>query len=241
MKPWQMMRRFGQPASGGGGGSDPYWANVVSLLHFDGTDGSTSIIDATGRTWSLIGFPEIDTSQSRFGGSSLQWGSPGVRAAVTTPASTAFDLSADFTMEGWVRFADASGDSVFWQLSADIDNWTERFYVLRQSGCLRVAFNYGADYDMSPVGSLPDSTWCYVAIVRYGDNLLLFIDGVLLYTRSMTAWVGTSAQPVLGYPPPEGTLAYQARGHMDEWRFTKGVARYTANFTPPSAPYPDGP
>jgi hypothetical protein len=31
------------------------------------------------------------------------------------------------------------------------------------------------------------------------------------------------------------------QGHLDEIRISKGVARYTSNFTPPTAPHPDPP
>jgi hypothetical protein len=42
-----------------------------ALLNFDGVDGSTSMIDAFGNTWTAGGNAQIDTAQSKFGGSSL--------------------------------------------------------------------------------------------------------------------------------------------------------------------------
>ena len=52
-------------------GGDPDWANVVLLLHLDGTDGSTTITDVKGNTCTTINTAAISTAQSKFGGASL--------------------------------------------------------------------------------------------------------------------------------------------------------------------------
>ena len=55
-----------------GGSADPYAANVISLLHFDGVNGSTTFTDQVpSRSWGRSGTSTISTAQSKFGGSSL--------------------------------------------------------------------------------------------------------------------------------------------------------------------------
>ncbi|MGE3298622.1 MAG: phage tail protein, partial [Porticoccaceae bacterium] len=53
-----------------GAGEDPYWNNVVALLHMDGTNGSTTFTDQKGHTFTATGNAQISTAQSKFGGAS---------------------------------------------------------------------------------------------------------------------------------------------------------------------------
>ena len=64
--------RFG---CGGGGGTDPNFSSVTSLLHFDGVDASTTFTDVKGKTWTASGSAQLDTAQAKWGPSSLLLGS----------------------------------------------------------------------------------------------------------------------------------------------------------------------
>jgi len=55
---------------GGAAGGDPEWANVLSLVHFNGADASTSFPDEKPNTWTANGNVQVDTAQSVFGGAS---------------------------------------------------------------------------------------------------------------------------------------------------------------------------
>jgi hypothetical protein len=88
--------------------------------------------------------------------------------------------------------------------------------------------------------SVLSGTWRHIAVTREGTTLRIFIDGVLRgsvtdsrdYSPSIT-YFGVGAQI------NSRNAAYDFVGHIDEVRVTKGVARYTANFTVPTSTFPD--
>jgi len=83
-------------------GNDAY---TVSLLQFDGSDGSTTFTDgATGgtHTWSASGNAQIDTAQYKFGQSGLF---DGAGDKIVSDYSSDWNLgSGDFTIDGFVRW-----------------------------------------------------------------------------------------------------------------------------------------
>lgn len=88
---------------------DNYWANVSSLLHFDGFDNSTIFTDEKGTIWTRNGSPIISTAQSKFGGSSGRF-SKNNYISTNTLAPFLFGASDDFTIEAWIYVA--SGASI---------------------------------------------------------------------------------------------------------------------------------
>ena len=82
--------------------TDPYLADVVLGMHFDGANGSTAFTDdATGKTITVYGGAQISTSQSAFGGASGYFN--GTDAYLSVPHSADLDLaSGNFTIEAWI-------------------------------------------------------------------------------------------------------------------------------------------
>jgi hypothetical protein len=67
-------------------------------------------------------------------------------------------------------------------------------------------------------------------MVRSGSTVCLYQDGQLV--------ASTTASGTHGYAAPDGARISNTGGnelYIDEFRITKGVARYTSNFTPPTA------
>lgn len=79
------------------GGSDPFWANVVSLLWFNG-----NLTDERGKTWTANNGASTSSAQSKFGGSSLLLTNT---QSIETAASTDFDFPGQFCFDGWFYFA----------------------------------------------------------------------------------------------------------------------------------------
>src|SRR5690349_15452660 len=94
------------------GPSDPEFSNVVLLLHGDGADGSTTIVDngPLALTPATVGDVVISTAQSVFGGASLRLPKDD---PLSYASNSAFDLSpGDFTIEMWARELNTSDGSL---------------------------------------------------------------------------------------------------------------------------------
>ena len=78
----------------------------------------------------------------------------------------------------------------------------------------------------------------HVAYTREGQTFRLFVDGVMAPTgTSASSLVTDSSYVTLGAGSHDN--AFSLNGWMDEIRITKGIARYTTNFTPPTTPFPN--
>ena len=227
---------------------DTDFNNVSLLLHGDGTNGSTTIIDSspTTKTATVIGDAQISTAQSKFGGSSIVFDK--VADRITYASNNAFAFgTGDFTIEAWIYSRDVSGASRGWlqtsttsgglqpSYSAGIAIWqgaTGSGGVL--SGGLCVAIN-GANYFGSTGSVLFTNQWQHIAVTRSGTTCRAFVDGVQVGGRTSSADLTGSNLVVGGYYDTD----FLFDGYIDDLRITKGVARYTANFTPPTAPFPD--
>lgn len=234
MKPWQMMRVFGQPASGGGG-SNPYWANVSSLLHFDGADGSTTFADQKGHVWTPSGNAQIDTAHSKFGGASGLFDGSGDYITAASHADFGFG-SSDFTIEAFVRVPSTGSDQTLFD-NRTASNTGIGIYSSIIAGGGGQKWGVASNVAVIATGAvLTVNTWIHLAIARQGTTLRGFRNGVQDFSITDSRTYASASQARCG-ATYVATQPYY--GHIDDARVTKGVARYTSAFTPPSAPFPD--
>lgn len=215
-----------------------------SLLHFDAVDGSTFIADAAGRTWTAYGNAQIDTAQSKFGGSSLLLDGDDY---ISSAHSDDFILGAgDFTVECFIRLSSLPSSANFYFIVCKDDIALTRGWSMVVSGPLggKLRFNIWSGSTSYPVGSLSALTaliWVHVAVARQGNTLRSFVDGVLQESLDVTgiSTNDTTHPIILGIVPsngvPQPTTGFA--GHIEEFRLVKGEAKYTSNFTPPAAPF----
>jgi len=212
---------------------DPYFSSVVALLKGNGSNGSTTITDSSplASNWTAGGNAVLSTTQSKYGGTSIYFDGNG-DWVVPTAASSNFTFgTGDFTIEGWFRFlTDVTSLKVLWN---GRPNNTTGFYsqVFVQTGKI-------IDYLNNQTGTTTISLnqWYHVAQCRSGTTTRIFVNGNVDATYTDTTnYLGGSSRPMvgsLGYDP--SLTQYALNGYVDDFRITKGVARYTAAFPPPS-------
>jgi hypothetical protein len=220
---------------------------VRLLLHADGADGSTTFTDsAAGRAITAVGNAQIDTAQSQFGGASALFDGSG--DILTAPDSADWDFGGgDFTLECWVRF-NAIQQCWFFSQNAAADgdrSWDmllvppSTFYVFRYA----TAGSGGGAYanQFTTTWTPVVNTWYHLAVTRNGANVRGFVNGTQVgSTFSMGADTIRNSAAVLAIGNTSGGGG-GLNGWLDEVRIVKGRAMWTANFTPPTAPYADPP
>jgi len=220
-------------------------SNTVLLLHCDGTDASTTFTDDTGvrspKGISAIGNAQVDTAQSKFGGASALFDGTGDYLTVN-PVGTDlyFPAGQDVTIEMWIRpnvtqqfnpffgLGNARGASSG-EVSLYIESFGGQFY-------LRMAYNYGAVLALTSAGgAIASNNWYHIAYSREGDVHRLFLNGALQETETDAGLnLGVSGQGCKIGSWADASGFYT--GHIDEVRISN-IARYTANFTAPTAAF----
>lgn len=176
-------------------------------------------------------------------------------ANLSVASSTGLDIGAsDFTLETFIRFDALPSASTYatifsrWETTSN-----NRSYRLIYNGT-----NSKLEFSVSTAGTsatastpisfpwVPDlNKWYHIAVVRVAGELLLFIDGQQMGVpiASSAAYFAPNSRPLKIGAEYDGTPIVTGSslvGRLDETRFTNGVGRYTATFTPISAAFPRG-
>lgn len=241
-----------------------YELNVLHLS-FDGEQGAQSATDLSTYNHRLKWTSDpakayIDTTQSVFGGASLYSnGSTSTDNRVVTVVNYAEGEKAsgqisneDFTIECWIRPQSfnryvmsqwsASGATNTSPSDDDVRGWA---FTVNANGGIYFTSNQGGTKGKtfenagSPAGVIQLNVWQHIAIIRTGSILRCFVDGVQLGTDDPTWNVTfeTGRRELNIGSRNESSYTSQYHGWIDEIRITRGLARYTADFTPPTAPF----
>ncbi len=213
---------------------DPYYADVTLLMHFD-----DSIVDECGHSMAADG--TSNNTDGMFGDCRTIGG--GASVVYSVAASSDWDLQGDFTVEGWVlqtyssayshqflRLGTAAGtDRLNFSLEADGYGHTKVWASWRTDVSSSATSFFHSTYVTSNV-------WHHLALTRQGSTFRLFLDGTLGIERA-SAYYNPSEAKLLFIGNSGRSLTQGFPGLVDEVRITNGVARYTAAFTPPTAPF----
>ena len=206
--------------------------NVEYLLNFT----NAGITDATAKNdLETVGNAQISTTQSKFGGSSMYFDGTG---DYLIPNAATTDLYAfgtgDFTIEMWVYAASVTAVSLYDSRPSGTNGAYLQIAIV--SGQLLLGLNNTA---ILQAGTISTNTWTHLAVSRSGTSLRGFINGTQVGSTvtNSTSLLNVAQRPVIG--TNGNTVSIENfNGYMDDLRITKGYARYTANFTPPTAAFP---
>lgn len=216
-------------------GGDPFFANVVLLMGFEGVDTAVTAPDEStyGRTLTFNGNAQIDTAQFKAGAASLLL--DGTGDFVTAPTSSDLSVATgNFTIEAWIRLgAGFATHTNTISNKREATSAQEHSFGINTSGqVFAQAFNAGsAVLSITGTTGLTTGAFHHVAVTRSGTTWRVFIDGVQEATAVQSGAPSTSTS-VFRVGRDGFATNRDFEGWIDEFRFTKGVARYTANFTP---------
>jgi hypothetical protein len=184
-----------------------------------------------------VGNAQISTTQSKFGGSSMYFDETGDYLTTPSTQNVAFGTG-NFTIECWVRFATSTvgnGQGVFQLSNGYLNSAVRGPAVGTDDTSGKWAIYYGTSSSIHATSIPSINTWYHVAFVRNSSTSKLYIDGTELISVSDSTNYTDTNFTIGGWY----SSSYLLNGYIDDLRITKGVARYTANFTAPTAPFAD--
>ncbi len=218
----------------GGATSDPYWSQVVSLLHFDGADGSVAFPDEKGLLWSRNGDARISAAEYKYGGASGYFDGAGDSLSIE---STQFDMGGgDFTVECWLRpIALAQTYHIVFD-SRTTSGGNGILLWVNASGQLRSWCQANQDA-VTGTAAVPLDQWTHVAVTKRSGSIRVFAGGVAGVQDASATGPVSSGRAFIAQTQ-EGGNNYA--GYIDDLRVTRGVSRYWSNFVPATDPFPNG-
>jgi hypothetical protein len=212
------------------------------LANFDGADGDTSYTPYTAQAFTMGSGNRIESDQKVFGATSLYCG--GTAAAWVADSDDWSFGSGDFTIDLRVRMR--AHDGVNAQALCGQSNSTatastrqNQIIILGSKKMQFSLWNTSATRLDSTTGAtvLNIDTWYHVALVRNGNTATLYLDGTAECTLDLTGVTLQNAASIFSFGAIGDFTSNFTQAYLDEFRISKGIARWTANFTPPTSPY----
>lgn len=188
-----------------------------------------------------VGNAQVSTSVVKYGTGSIYLDGTGDWLS-TPPNANAAMGTADFTIEFWINSTQTSRtDPIGVKAATSTVGWWGLVANRTSSGQLEWLENTNSRISASST-NWNNGSWNHVAVTRSGSSVRMFVNGTQVgstYTTSFSYGVnGTNNYALMiGYLFAGGVNSLN--GYIDDLRITKGYARYTTTFTPPTAAFPN--
>jgi hypothetical protein len=227
--------------------ADQYSSSVSLLLKGNGANNSTNIVDSSANNYSITanGNAVISTGSFKYGNSSIYFDGNGDSLTLPSDSSKFNFGTGDLTIESWVRINGATSQSlqaIYVKTGANISNFfLEGLFVNTADKSIQFTTNLtsgiGVVYTLTTAANVFSyNTWFHVAFVKRGTTWTLYINGVSVAsaTKAHLSTLSTFNNTI-GRINNGTSYVYNLNGYIDDFRITKGAARYNSNFTPPTA------
>lgn len=209
-----------------------------ALLHFDGTDGSTTFTDVEGNAVTTYGSPTLSSAHPRFGSAGAK-----LSAAnhISLPASVGeLPPDAPWAIDMWVYRPDGVGGGLVSR--RNVTSYCPYAMMVNSTGTIRILYsstNAAWSISVSTSLTVPADTLTHVKFSGYYDTSLnawaikTFIGGVADSSLVPLSGFTASSNPLyIGADPDRGGEIY-----IDEFRVLVGENDGSVNFMPQTAPY----
>jgi hypothetical protein len=217
---------------GNASAGDTYWNNVQLLMDFDSNRN-----DLRTRTTVTDNSTSFETTVKKFGTASLLCNAGlGGSSGLGFSNSNMDPGTGDFCLEVH-HYSPGAASNYYTGYSFNNTTTADYFGML----CLGSASYWNAHFFdgatmFANTTNLNLNQWYHIAIIRESSNMYIAVDGVREFLGTNSDDI-TLSSPNLGLPSGYGGDA--GLGYWDNLRLTVGNARYTANFTAPTAAYPN--
>ena len=181
-----------------------------------------------------VGSAQVSTSVKKYGTGSLSFSSGGTGSNYLKSPYSEILGTGNFTIEGWYYLADATtGVANYLCCIGDTHNANGMLFFVYNNAILVYTNNSTI---LTSSSGLSNNTWTHVAFVRNSGTLTIYLNGTSIGSVSNSSNIFGGI--TIGAQYDTATYYPYFNGYIDDLRITNGLARYTANFTPPTAALP---
>lgn len=214
-------------------------AQTKLLLHanppgFQDASSSSHVLTSAGSA-------RIDTAQYKLGSSSLLLGGGGTDWGQVI-ANNDFNFSSgDFTIDCWFKASSipnidptifAGYHDLHFMLQLRYNSGSPKLILSIDDGTS--PWNGNGFYAAMGSATISAGNWYHTALVRTGNTYKVYLNGTLDITQTKAINIGEPSGIRIGI---NENLGSYFSGWIDEFRVSKGIARWTTDFTVPSSEY----
>jgi len=219
----------------------PLTAITNTSLLLNGTNAGIIDKSQSVQTLTLSGDVKSSTTQTKYLSSSMYFDGSGDR--ISFPGNDMVNISSgDFTVEGWVHPTTSAFIKIFTMFTTTNANYAGLTFGISRTTSTTITVECGspsvgggaAAVSISSSGTALNNAWSHIAFTREGNTFTLWVNGASEGTATFSGSLYWSPPNVYIGSGNDSAPSYFT-GYLSDFRITKGLARYTANFTPPAS------